>query len=92
MPDARCARGLVGEVKKAAHTGTADPCGRFGSIRTTRCSDVPARLHSLVQHTHDFDESGTEGAVEDHMNRLANGCLAAFVAAVPDVKAANPGG
>jgi hypothetical protein len=47
---------------------------------------VPARLHSLVQHTHDFDESGTEGAVKDHMNRLANGRLAAFVAAVPDMQ------
>jgi hypothetical protein len=77
------------EVERDWHQGY--PRGRFGSIRTTGWSDVPARLHSLVQHTHDFDESGTEGAVKDHMNGLANGCLAAFVAAVPDMKAANPG-
>jgi hypothetical protein len=49
---------------------------------------VSFRLHALVKHTDDLDESGLNDAVENHMHRLAQGDLAALVAAVPNREAA----
>jgi len=42
-----------------------------------------------MQHADDIDQSGAECAIENHMNRLKNWSLSAFVTAMPDVIAAN---
>lgn len=52
---------------------------------------MSAGLHPFVQHTDDFDQTGFDGAIKDHMNRIADRRLAALIAAMPNVKAANTG-
>lgn len=52
---------------------------------------MPPRPHPLVQHAHDLDDPRFYHAIEDHMHRLRNRRLAAFVPAVADVEAANAG-
>ena len=44
-----------------------------------------------MQDADDFDKSGSDRAEEDYMNGITDRGLAAFVAAVPDMKAPNTG-
>lgn len=44
-----------------------------------------------MQYAHDLDDPRFYHAIEDHMHRLRNRRLAAFVPAVADVEAANAG-
>src|SRR6266581_7497042 len=69
----------------------ADPLG-FNPPYKSQTADVVARLHSFMQHTDDLDQAWTESAIEDHVHGIADRGLAAFIAAVPDVKTANAGG
>ncbi len=48
-------------------------------------------LHTVVQHTHDLDAARSHQAIEEHMHRGRDRRVGAFVAAVANVKAANPG-
>ncbi len=49
------------------------------------------RLHTVVQHTHDLDAARSHQTIEEHMHRGRDRRLPALVAAVANVKAANPG-
>ena len=50
---------------------------------------MPARLHPVMQHADDFDETGFACAVENHVHGIADWSLATFGSAVPDVEAAD---
>ena len=52
---------------------------------------MPSRLHAVVEHADDLDDAWRYQAIEDHMNRVCDRHLAAFIAAVADVEAANAG-
>jgi hypothetical protein len=51
---------------------------------------MPARLHPLMQDADDLDDAGFDGAVEDHVHRIADRRLAALVAAVADMQLRSP--
>lgn len=50
---------------------------------------MSAGFHALVHDADDLDETGCDGAIEDHVNRITDRRFSAFVSAVPDVKATN---
>lgn len=50
-----------------------------------------ARLHAFVQHADDLDESLLYHAIEDDVHRIGDGRLAAFLAAVSNMEAADAG-
>ena len=52
---------------------------------------MPARLHAIMQHAHDLDEPWFNSAIEYDVNWSANRRLSAFLAAVPNVEAADAG-
>ena len=43
---------------------------------------MSAGLHALVQDADDFDKTGFDGAIEDHVNRIADRRSPAFVSAM----------
>ena len=49
---------------------------------------MPFRIHALMQHTYNLDESRFERAVKYDMLRIAHHSLSALLAAVADVEAA----
>src|SRR6516225_8758184 len=57
---------------------------------TVRAQMLP-RLHAVVQHPDDLDDARLYHAIEDHMHWVRDRSLAAFVAAVANVEAANAG-
>lgn len=54
-----------------------------------RRTQMPARLHPIMQHAHDFDEAWFNGTVKYDVNRIVNRRLPTLVAAVPNVEAAD---
>ena len=52
---------------------------------------MPARLHPVMQHADDLDAAEFDGAVEDRMHWLADRRLAALIAAMADMQAAQSG-
>jgi len=54
-------------------------------------ADMPFRLHAVVQYPDDLHEVRLQQTVEERVHRIGDRRLAAFVAAVAEVKAANAG-
>ncbi len=53
--------------------------------------DMQPRLHAVMQHADDLDVPRSCHAIEEDMHWIGDRHLATFIAAVPDVKAANAG-
>ena len=47
-----------------------------------------ARLHPIMQHAQDLDETRFDGTIKDDVNRIVNRRLPTLRAAVPNVEAA----
>ena len=50
---------------------------------------MTARLHPIMQHAQDFDETWFNGTMEYDVNQIVNRRLPTLLAAVPNVEAAD---
>ena len=56
--------------------------------RSALPTDVPTRVHPLVQHAHDLDKARMHRLVDEHMYWARHPRFSALIATVPNVKAA----
>jgi hypothetical protein len=54
-----------------------------------RRAQVPARLHALVEHPHDLNETRPDDAVKQNMHGLSHPCLIGADACMAEMKASN---
>lgn len=55
-------------------------------------ANMPARLHTLVQDPHDFDQVRLDHAVVEDMHRASHLCLHPACQCMSEMEAANPAG